>query len=118
VSFGLRGGKARVPNLQTISRLVGDPVLTERDWEAYDHNTVSDEELRAIEGALAPWFAERTMAELYELACETNLMLAPANSPRELYASAQLAAREFFDADGFPQRFVRTTTRTLNDYPR
>src|SRR5437762_2171951 len=52
VSFGLRGGKARVPNLQTISRLVGDAVLTERDWEAYDHNTVSDEELRAIEGAL------------------------------------------------------------------
>lgn len=106
VSFGLRGGKARIPNLQTISRLVGDPVLTERDWTAYNHNTVPDEELRAIESAIGAWFAERTMHELYETACETNLMLAPANSPRELYASAQLAARDFFADDGFPRSFV------------
>jgi len=106
VSFGLRGGKARTPNLQTISRLVGDPVLTERDWEGYNHNTVSDEELRAIESVIGAWFAERTMSELYEIACETNLMLAPANSPRELYASAQLAAREFFGDDGLPRSFV------------
>ena len=27
-----------------------------------------------------------TMQELYDIACETNLMLAPANSPREIYA--------------------------------
>jgi crotonobetainyl-CoA:carnitine CoA-transferase CaiB-like acyl-CoA transferase len=107
VSFGLRGGKARVPNLETISRLVGDPVLTERDWSAYNHNTISADELRAIEAAIAPWFAARTMAELYEIACETNLMLAPANSPRELYASAQLAAREFFGDDGIPRSFVQ-----------
>jgi benzylsuccinate CoA-transferase BbsF subunit len=33
-------------------------------------------------------------------------MLAPANSPRELYASAQLAAREFFADDGRPGRFA------------
>jgi crotonobetainyl-CoA:carnitine CoA-transferase CaiB-like acyl-CoA transferase len=106
VSFGLRGGKARIANLETISRLVGDPVLTERDWTAYNHNTVPDEELRAIESVIGPWFADRTMSELYEIACETNLMLAPANSPRELYASAQLAAREFFRDDGLPHSFV------------
>ena len=50
------------------------------------------------------------MQELYDIACETNLMLAPANSPREIYASAQLAAREFFGpVDGierFPRSFV------------
>lgn len=111
VSFGLRGGKARVPSLQTIARLVGDPVLTERDWTAYDHNTASDEELRAIEKALGAWFAERTMAELYEIACETNLMLAPVNSPRELFASRQLEARGFFGPYGdiarFPLSFVK-----------
>ena len=48
------------------------------------------------------------MVELYELACETNLMLASANSPREIYASAQLAAREMFapldGIEGFPVR--------------
>ena len=115
VSFGLRGGKARVANLQLITRLVeeaglGDPALSERDWTAYHHNNVTDDELRAIEAPIARYFADRTMAELYEIACESNLMLAPANSPRELLASRQLAAREFFGPYGdiarFPLSFV------------
>src|SRR5437764_5630549 len=50
------------------------------------------------------------MAELYEVACETNLMLAPANTPPQSYDSAQLAARGLFgplgDHDRFPLRFV------------
>src|SRR5947207_3758647 len=54
VSFGLRGGKARVPTLTLITKLVSEAgieasALTERDWTAYNHNTVTDEELRAIE---------------------------------------------------------------------
>src|SRR5207302_300755 len=58
VSFGLRGGKARIPNLELISRLVADvgiegaDVLTARDWSAYNHNTATDEELRAIEAPI------------------------------------------------------------------
>ena len=112
VSFGLRGGKARVANLQTITRLVveagidGAEALAERDWTEYNHNTVTDDELRAIEQPIGEYFSTRTMSELYEIACDTNLMLAPANSPRELYASAQLAAREFFADDGRPARFA------------
>jgi benzylsuccinate CoA-transferase BbsF subunit len=112
VSFGLRGGKARVANLKTITRLVveagidGADALSARDWAEYNHNTVTDEELRAIEAPIAEYFSTRTVSELYEIACETNLMLAPANSPKELYASAQLAAREFFAEDGRPARFA------------
>jgi crotonobetainyl-CoA:carnitine CoA-transferase CaiB-like acyl-CoA transferase len=110
VSFGLRGGRARVANLQLITRLLeeaglGDPALSDRDWETYHHNTVADDELRAIEAPIARYFAERTMAELYEIACATNLMLAPANSPRELYASKQLASRGFFGRHGEIERF-------------
>lgn len=107
VSFGLRGGKARVPSLQRIAALAG---LPGRDWSEFNHNTASDEELREIEDAVAAYFARHTMQELYDLACETNLMLAPANSPREIYASAQLAARGFFgrvgDVERFPKAFV------------
>ncbi|HSS09251.1 MAG TPA: CoA transferase, partial [Acidimicrobiales bacterium] len=111
VSFGLRGGKARVANLQTITRLVDEaglatPALTERDWSTYNHNDVSDDELRAIEQPIASYFLTRSMAELYEMACRTNLMLAPANSPKELYESAQLAGRGFFDELGRPAHFV------------
>jgi crotonobetainyl-CoA:carnitine CoA-transferase CaiB-like acyl-CoA transferase len=117
VSFGLRGGKARVPSLEILTKLVaGDGVpadaLTNRDWNDFNQNTASDDDLAAIESAVAQYFARHTMQELYDIAVETNLMLAPANSPREIYQSAQLAARDFFgpvgDVARFPRSFVVT----------
>jgi crotonobetainyl-CoA:carnitine CoA-transferase CaiB-like acyl-CoA transferase len=110
VSFGLRGGKARVPSLETLTRLVDTPALQAMDWTTFSPNTTDDETLRAIEVDVAAFFAGHTMQELYDFACETNLMLAPINSPREILASAQLAAREFFGPVGeyrqFPLGFV------------
>jgi crotonobetainyl-CoA:carnitine CoA-transferase CaiB-like acyl-CoA transferase len=119
VSFGLRGGKARVANMQTITRLVteaglGAPALTERDWATYDHNRVDPAELDVIGAPIAEYFLRHTMAELYVVAVETNLMLAPANSPRQLIESAQLAARSYFcelaPATHFPRSFVQVTS--------
>lgn len=115
VSFGLRGGRARVANLQAITRLVeqdglATPALTDRDWTTYDHTKMSPEELEEISAPIAAYFTRHKMAELYEIACETNLMLAPANSPRELIESRQLAERDFFcDLEGLgtiPRTFV------------
>jgi crotonobetainyl-CoA:carnitine CoA-transferase CaiB-like acyl-CoA transferase len=126
VSFGLRGGKARVPSLETLTGLaVEDGIdaraLTERDWREFSHVTASDDELKAIEQPVAEYFARHTMRELYEIACETNLMLAPCNSPREIYASAQLAAREYFGPVGdiarFPRSFVIVSSRDGNVTP-
>jgi crotonobetainyl-CoA:carnitine CoA-transferase CaiB-like acyl-CoA transferase len=121
VSFGLRGGKARVPSLTTLTRLIAEEdgidagALTDRDWTEFSQNTAPDDELKAIEQPVAAYFARHTMQELYEIACETNLMLAPCNSPREIYASAQLAAREFFgpvgDVARFPRSFVIVSSR-------
>jgi len=119
VSFGLRGGKARVKNMQTITALVAadglaTPALTERDWTTYDHNKCSSEELDAIAAPIAAYFLRHTMTELYSAAVETNLMLAPANSPAQLIESRQLAARDFFCAfDGvshLPRSFVVVTS--------
>src|SRR4051794_13552776 len=109
VSFGLRGGKARVPSLETIAELAG---LEPRDWSTFDVNKVDAGELAAIERSVGAYFATRGVAELYELACTTNLMLAPINSPKELYESAQLAAREFFTDDGTPTRWYHWTTHS------
>lgn len=113
VSFGLRGGKARVPSLETLTRLVDTDTLRRVDWHEFSPNTADDETLRAVEADVAAFFARHTMAELYEIACETNLMLAPINSPKEILASAQLAARDFFEArsDGtrLPASFVTVT---------
>ena len=67
--------------------------------------------LRAVEAPIAEYFSRHTMRELYDLACDTNLMLAPANSPREILASTQLASRDFFapvgDIKQFPVAFTR-----------
>lgn len=118
VSYGLRGGKARVPSLQTLTRLVVEDgidasALVDRDWNEFSHVTATDEDLAAIEAAVGAYFARHTMQALYDIACETNLMLAPCNSPKEIYASAQLAAREFFGADDerprMPRKFVTVT---------
>ncbi len=119
VSFGLRGGKARVKNMQTITRLVesdglATPALTDRDWTTYDHNKVGAEELDSIAAPIAEYFRRHTMTELYETAVETNLMLAPANSPPQLIESRQLASRQYFVAfDGIahlPRSFVLVTS--------
>jgi crotonobetainyl-CoA:carnitine CoA-transferase CaiB-like acyl-CoA transferase len=113
VSFGLRGGRARVPSLRIIEGMLEEeglatPAWSGRDWERYDPDELSDAELRRLEEPVAALFARHTMLELFEKACETNLMLASANSPREIYASAQAAAREMFgklgELDGFPLR--------------
>ncbi len=114
VSFGLRGGKARIPSLEMLTRLVAAQegidatALVSRDWSTFSPNTTSDEELAALEAPVAAYFARHTMSELYDVACETNLMLAPANSPREIYNSAQLAARELFGPVGDVARFPRS----------
>ena len=123
VSFGLRGGKARIPSLEILTKLVagddapGADALVGRDWSTFNQNTASNEELAAIEAAVAAYFAGHTMQELYDIAVETNLMLAPANSPREIYQSAQLAAREFFGPVGDVTRFPRSfaVTRSPGD---
>lgn len=120
VSFGLRGGRVRQANLETITRLVAEdglatPALTDRNWAEFDHARTPPEEVAAISSPIAAYFARRSMTELYEIACATNLMLAPVNSPEQLIESAQLGAREFFGELGrtrhFPLRFVKTTSR-------
>ncbi len=120
VSFGLRGGKARIASLEIITKAVRDDGLDASALEAQDWSTWSNEEapaetLRAVELAVGAYFERHTMQELYDLACETNLMLAPANSPREILGSKQLDARNFFaplgDVKQFPVSFVQVRSK-------
>ena len=74
----------------------------------------SDAELDAIQAPLGEWFSRHTNQELYDLACEFNLFLAPVMSPREMLVNAQLASRDYFASLGgygrFPHRFVVTSS--------
>jgi crotonobetainyl-CoA:carnitine CoA-transferase CaiB-like acyl-CoA transferase len=102
VTFALRGGPARIPGLIAITKYLDEqgmapPALKDRDWTKYNHNTLTQEEVDAISAPFAAFFRTKTMQELYEAACEHRLMLAPANTEREVLASRQLTARQFFD---------------------
>jgi benzylsuccinate CoA-transferase BbsE subunit len=101
VSFALRGGPARIPGIVALVRYIEEqgmatPALTQRDWTNYNHNLVTQEEVDAIEAALGAFFRTKSMEELFLAACERKLMLAPANTAREILSSRQLTARAFF----------------------
>jgi benzylsuccinate CoA-transferase BbsE subunit len=109
VSFALRGGAARVPGLAAMVRYMdehgmGSPALRAMDWKTYNHNLLDQAAIDALAAEFGAFFATKTRAELYRAACERSLMLAPINDAREIAASAQLAAREFFVTVDHPDR--------------
>jgi benzylsuccinate CoA-transferase BbsE subunit len=101
VSFGLRGGPARIPGLKAMVAWMAEEgmatdALTGRDWDSYNHNLLSQEEVDAISEPFAAFFMTKTMTELYDAALTRGLMLAPASTAAEILASRQYAARNLF----------------------
>jgi crotonobetainyl-CoA:carnitine CoA-transferase CaiB-like acyl-CoA transferase len=101
VSFGLRGGPARIPGLKRLVAWISEEglstaALTERDWNTYNHNLLTQEEVDAISQPIAAFFLTKTMTDLYDAALARGLMLAPANTAREILASRQYASRDLF----------------------
>jgi benzylsuccinate CoA-transferase BbsE subunit len=123
VSFALRGGPARLPGLVAMVKYMDEhgmasPRLTAMDWKAYNHNLLSQAEVDELSAEFGAFFLTKTMTELFDAACTRGLMLAPACTPREILASEQLGAREFFVDLPDPSRgtlrvpgpFARTTS--------
>ncbi len=114
VSFALRGGPARIPGIIALVKYMDEhgmapEFLKSRDWSDYNHNLMTQAEVDEIQGAIAAFFLTKTMQELYDAACERHLMLAPANTAREILASRQLASREFFVEVDYPELDVKLT---------
>ncbi len=119
LSFGLRGGVARAPTYWKMTRIleeegVSTPAWSERDWDKFNQNELTAQDIREIEAPLIEYFKRYTMLDLYEMAAADNIMLATANSPREMFASSQLSARAMFgklgEIDEFPTRFAIATS--------
>ena len=72
------------------------PALGDRDWDSYNHNLLSQAEVGEISEPIAAFFLTKTMTELYDAALTRGLMLAPANTAREILASRQYASRDLF----------------------
>jgi crotonobetainyl-CoA:carnitine CoA-transferase CaiB-like acyl-CoA transferase len=101
VSFALRGGPARIPGLIAMVKFMDENgmasnALKTKDWKTYNHNLLTQDEVDALSAEFGAFFASKTMTELFTAAVERNLMLAPANTAREIDQSEQLAFREFF----------------------
>ena len=108
VSFGLRGGPARIPNLvATVEYMAESGMapewLRKMDWQGYNHNELSDAEIARLEEAFAAFFASKTRRELYEEALRRRIMLAPCNDAREIVEQPQLRSRELFTTLEYPE---------------
>src|SRR5439155_27259073 len=78
------------------------------------HTVLTQAEVGAIAEPIARFFTTKTMTDLYDAALTRGLMLAPANTAKEILASRQYRSRELFvDVDDtdlgritIPRRFV------------
>jgi crotonobetainyl-CoA:carnitine CoA-transferase CaiB-like acyl-CoA transferase len=101
VSYALRGGPARIPGLQATERWLAEekipaPAWEGRDWKAYNHNDLTQEQIDALSEPLQEFFLRKPMRELFDESVRRGVMLAPVNDSREIASSAQLRSREFF----------------------
>jgi crotonobetainyl-CoA:carnitine CoA-transferase CaiB-like acyl-CoA transferase len=108
VSFGLRGGAARIPSLRaTVEWMAEEGMapdwLRDYDWEGYNHNTLDADEIRRLEEVFCAFFATKTRRELYEQALERRILLAPCNDAAEILAQPQLRFRELFTRLEYPE---------------
>ena len=108
VSFGLRGGPARIPNLvATVEYMAESGMapewLRKLDWRTYNHNELSDAEIARLEEVFGAFFASKTRRELYDEALRRRIMLAPCNDAREILEQPQLRSRELFTTLEYPE---------------
>jgi crotonobetainyl-CoA:carnitine CoA-transferase CaiB-like acyl-CoA transferase len=101
ITFGLRGGPARIPGLKRLVAWMDEEgmataPLLERDWDSYNHNDLTPDELADIVSAFSRFFEAKTMTELYDGALKRVIMIAPCNTAREILASRQYQSRELF----------------------
>ena len=108
VTYGLRGGQARIPNLvATVEYMAEHDMapqwLRDYDWSGYNHNTLAPQEIERLEAAFGAFFATRTRRELYEQALSRRIMLAPCNDAREISEQPQLRFRGLFETVELPE---------------
>jgi len=107
VSFGLRGGPARIPGLRALVAWMDEEQmapawLRDYDWERYRPESLDAAELERLEAAFGAFFAAHGMRELYEGALVRRVLLAPCNDAREVIEQRQLRDRGLFVALDYP----------------
>ncbi|MEE8394930.1 MAG: CoA transferase, partial [bacterium] len=75
----------------------GSPVLETTDWSRDAFAEMSPEQVREAEGCFVAFFAGKTRRQMFAIANETGVMMAPVNTVADLCADIQLEARGFWE---------------------
>jgi crotonobetainyl-CoA:carnitine CoA-transferase CaiB-like acyl-CoA transferase len=76
---------------------VDDPLLTARDWNGQDAQTIDQEDYDAVAGLIEKFIATRTIEDLITRAVRDRILLAPVSNVAQLMANPQLRARGVFE---------------------
>ncbi len=108
VTFGLRGGPSRIPNLIATVEYMAEcgmapDWLRDYDWPRFDPAALGDDEIEHFEQAFGAFFRSKTMRELYQQALERRILLAPCNDAREILEHPQLRERQLYVTLEYPE---------------
>jgi benzylsuccinate CoA-transferase BbsE subunit len=77
--------------------------LKEIDWEKLDMTRVTQEQMARWESLVIPFFMKHTKAQIFEMALEKSMLMAPAYNARELFIYRQLIDRNFWSQVQYPE---------------
>lgn len=109
VSFGLRGGPARVPSLRRLAALAaerGDDRLAGVEWDGYRPASATPEFLEEMVDVMGRLFAGLTVDELERLSADEAVLVAPILDAPAIARSRQLASRDFFFSSDGPNAYL------------
>lgn len=102
VAFAIQGGpigRHTGKKLVEWMKAKGDvpAALASIDWDTFDNQTLRQEEVERLEGAIAPFFLGLTKREFFAGVVERNMLGYPVATAADIVADEQLEARAFWD---------------------
>jgi crotonobetainyl-CoA:carnitine CoA-transferase CaiB-like acyl-CoA transferase len=101
ISFAIQGGPigrhtGRMLASWMRERSFAAPRFLAIDWDAFDNRTLTQEQVDALEGEVGAFFRTITKREFFAGVIERNMLGYPVADASDVYADAQLRAREFW----------------------
>jgi crotonobetainyl-CoA:carnitine CoA-transferase CaiB-like acyl-CoA transferase len=108
VSFAIQGGAigrhtGRMLVEWMASRGEVAAVLRAIDWDRFDNTTLRQDEVEALESAVAPFFERLTKREFFDGVVARNMLGYPVSTVEDVEADPQLAARGFWQEVDVPE---------------
>ncbi len=85
----------KITEILVAEDIPGYEAMVSTDWLTFDETKASEQEINDLYATLGEWMSRHTNRELFDLACQFSLFLAPVMSPSEMFEDPQIEAREF-----------------------